>query len=163
MCHRTTASPTSAATQRTDCLAPPRDEGALADAIVRLFQDNEVRQQLGANGKQKLDGECFAHAMDYDTLAVYHCAISGGRSGAGSRKPTGHRPMHTSSNEASSGLAHAFAGSCSNEASIQRSVVTLRIPYGFVRPVIGPAITKKRSPRGRQDRRTSSNQLLSDG
>jgi glycosyltransferase involved in cell wall biosynthesis len=60
----------------TGYLVPPRDEKALADAIVRLLEDQELRQQYGANGKHKIDVECSPSAVAQQTLAVYHYAIN---------------------------------------------------------------------------------------
>lgn len=60
---------------RTGVLVPPRDESALADAIVRLLRDKRLRHQLGANGKRKVDSECSPDAVAQATIAVYHRAI----------------------------------------------------------------------------------------
>ena len=37
---------------------PPRDEHALAAAVVRLLRDPDLRRRFGLNGKRKLDEEC---------------------------------------------------------------------------------------------------------
>ena len=71
---------------QTGYLVPPRDERALADAIVHLLQDKTLRRQLGANAKRKIDTECSPHVVAKETLAVYHCAIGDAHSGAGTRK-----------------------------------------------------------------------------
>jgi glycosyltransferase involved in cell wall biosynthesis len=63
---------------RTGYLVPPRDEIALADAIVRLLQDNSLRHRLGAYGKWKIHAECSPAVIAQQTLAVYELAISGG-------------------------------------------------------------------------------------
>jgi len=60
----------------TGYLVPPHDERALADAIVRLLRDKELRQRLGANGKRKVATECSPDAVARKTLAVYRRAIS---------------------------------------------------------------------------------------
>jgi glycosyltransferase involved in cell wall biosynthesis len=60
---------------RTGYLVPPRDERALAEAVVRLLQDKALRRQLGANGKRKVDTECSPNVVAQQTLAVYHRAI----------------------------------------------------------------------------------------
>jgi glycosyltransferase involved in cell wall biosynthesis len=72
---------------RTGYLVPPRNEQALADAIVRLLRDRELRRQMGANGKRKIDTECSPDVVAQQTIAVYRCAIGDGRSSAGERKP----------------------------------------------------------------------------
>jgi glycosyltransferase involved in cell wall biosynthesis len=60
---------------RTGYIVPPRDERALADAIVCLLQDRKLRHQLGTQGKQKIDTECSSEVVAQKTLAVYHRAI----------------------------------------------------------------------------------------
>ena len=60
---------------RTGYLVPPRDERALADAIVHLLRDKTLRHQLGANGKQKINTECSPDVVAQQTLVVYHRAI----------------------------------------------------------------------------------------
>jgi glycosyltransferase involved in cell wall biosynthesis len=60
---------------RTGFLVPPRDVAALADAIVRLLQDRELRHWMGANGKRKINDECSARAVAAKTLAVYRAAL----------------------------------------------------------------------------------------
>ncbi len=60
---------------RTGYLVPPRDERALASAIVRLLRSNALRQQMGLNGKQKLDAECAPPVVAKATLAVYRRAL----------------------------------------------------------------------------------------
>lgn len=62
---------------QTGYLVPPRDEGALAEAIVRLLLDKEHRRRLGANGKRKIELECSPAVVARQTLAVYHYAING--------------------------------------------------------------------------------------
>ena len=61
---------------RTGYLVPPCDERALADAIVRLLRDRELRRQLGSNGKRKMDTQCSSDVVAQQTLAVYRRAIS---------------------------------------------------------------------------------------
>jgi glycosyltransferase involved in cell wall biosynthesis len=62
---------------QTGYLVPPRDERALAESIVRLLRDKDVRHQLGANGKRKVNTECSAEAVAKQTLTVYDRAIFG--------------------------------------------------------------------------------------
>jgi starch synthase len=61
---------------RTGCLVPPRDERALAAAIIRLLRDEPLRRQLGLNGKRKLDAECDPDVVARQTLDVYHQALA---------------------------------------------------------------------------------------
>jgi glycosyltransferase involved in cell wall biosynthesis len=60
---------------RTGYLVPPRDEQALADALVRLLRDEKLRHQLGSQGKCKVDTECSPEVVARQTLAVYRRAI----------------------------------------------------------------------------------------
>jgi glycosyltransferase involved in cell wall biosynthesis len=65
---------------RTGYLVPPRDERALADAIVRLLRDKPLRMRMGLNGRRKLDAECAPSVVARQTLAVYRRAIDDARS-----------------------------------------------------------------------------------
>lgn len=68
---------------RTGYLVPPRDERALADAVVRLLRDSQLRHQLGANARRKIETECSPDAVARQTVAVYRRAIEE------------HRPMRS--------------------------------------------------------------------
>jgi starch synthase len=72
--------------ERTGFLVPPRDHVALADAVVRLLRDEELRRRLGANGKRKLDTECSPEVVAAQTLAVYRQAVED-RHRRGARAP----------------------------------------------------------------------------
>ncbi|HUV94180.1 MAG TPA: glycosyltransferase family 4 protein [Anaerolineae bacterium] len=61
---------------RTGFLVPPRDPQGLADAIVRLLRDRELRHELGAKGRQKIDTEWSPESVARQTLAVYERALS---------------------------------------------------------------------------------------
>ncbi|MCB0194330.1 MAG: glycosyltransferase family 4 protein [Anaerolineae bacterium] len=71
---------------RTGFLVPPCDEKALADSIIQLLQDNDLRRQLGANGKHKLETEWSAEAVAKKTIPVYRKAINDARSGSAKQK-----------------------------------------------------------------------------
>ena len=43
---------------RTGYLVPPRDANALAEAIVLLLQDEDLRRQFGEYGRRKVNVEC---------------------------------------------------------------------------------------------------------
>jgi glycosyltransferase involved in cell wall biosynthesis len=60
---------------RTGYLVPPRNETALADAIVRLLRNRELRHQLGANGKRMLENDCSPDLVARKTIAVYQNAL----------------------------------------------------------------------------------------
>jgi len=67
---------------RTGLLVPPRDERALAEAVVRILSDGDLRRRLGAGGRRKLDRECSPAAVANQTLEVYRRALKGGESAA---------------------------------------------------------------------------------
>jgi glycosyltransferase involved in cell wall biosynthesis len=67
---------------RTGYLVPPRDERALAAAVVRLLRDADLRRQFGLNGRRKLDEECAPADIARRTLDVYHRALDPTRSHA---------------------------------------------------------------------------------
>ncbi len=60
---------------RTGLLVPPRDAGALADAIVTLLGDHRLRREMGENGKRKLEQEWAPDVVARRTVEVYECAI----------------------------------------------------------------------------------------
>ncbi len=60
---------------RTGYLVPPRDENALADAIVCLLRNRELRHQFGANGKRVLESDCAPDVVAEKTLLVYQHAL----------------------------------------------------------------------------------------
>ena len=62
---------------RTGFLVPPRNVEALADAVVRLMQDDALREQLGSNGMQKVNVECAPDRVGLQTRAVYLEALRG--------------------------------------------------------------------------------------
>jgi glycosyltransferase involved in cell wall biosynthesis len=64
---------------RTGYLVPPRDANALAEAIVPLLQDEDLRRQFGANGKRKINAECAPELVGQKTRNVYVQALRGTR------------------------------------------------------------------------------------
>ena len=60
---------------RTGYLVPPRDEQALAEALVRLLKDKSLRHQLGANGKRMIETELSPDAVARKTLEIYQKAV----------------------------------------------------------------------------------------
>jgi glycosyltransferase involved in cell wall biosynthesis len=64
---------------RTGYLVPPRDSNSLADAIVLLLQNGELRRQFGENGKRKVNAECAPELVARKTQAVYRQAMIGSR------------------------------------------------------------------------------------
>jgi glycosyltransferase involved in cell wall biosynthesis len=59
---------------KTGYLVAPRDERGLADAIVRLLRNRDLRREFGANGKRKITAECSPEIVARNTLAVYQLA-----------------------------------------------------------------------------------------
>lgn len=62
---------------RTGYLVPPRDERALAEAIVHLLRYPELRRRMGANGKLKIETECSPAVIASRTLEVYNRVARG--------------------------------------------------------------------------------------
>lgn len=60
---------------RTGLLVPPRDEAALAEAILQLLRDRQARIAMGQAGKEKLERECSPDVVGRQTLDVYRQAI----------------------------------------------------------------------------------------
>ncbi len=61
---------------QTGYLVPPRDERALANAVVCLLQDQTLRRRMGANGKLKIETRCSPGKVAQQTLAIYHRTVS---------------------------------------------------------------------------------------
>jgi len=60
---------------RTGFCVPPRDESALARAIVRLLKDPALRKELGANGNRVINTECSPAMIAKSTLEVYRSVL----------------------------------------------------------------------------------------
>lgn len=60
---------------RTGLLVPPRDVPALADAMLRLLSDDELRENLGRNAHQKMKDELGWDKIASTTLRVYRAAV----------------------------------------------------------------------------------------
>jgi glycosyltransferase involved in cell wall biosynthesis len=61
---------------RTGLLIPPRDEKALAAALVRLLRDERLRDELGRGAKRKAESTFSPDAVAPQTLGVYERAIA---------------------------------------------------------------------------------------
>jgi glycosyltransferase involved in cell wall biosynthesis len=62
----------------TGLLVPPRDDRALAAAVVRLLRDEALRARMGAAGLARVRNHFSAERMVRDTLAVYQDAVQAG-------------------------------------------------------------------------------------
>ncbi|MDX2139074.1 MAG: glycosyltransferase family 4 protein [Chloroflexota bacterium] len=60
---------------KTGYLVPPRDEKALAEAIVRLLQNPEQARAMGKAGKIKFETDAAPHTVARKTLDVYQLAL----------------------------------------------------------------------------------------
>src|ERR1700730_16284071 len=61
---------------RTGYLVPPRDAADLAKALVRLLLDVNLRREMGANAKHKIELECSPETIARQTVEVYHRAAT---------------------------------------------------------------------------------------
>lgn len=68
--------PESVEDGKTGYIVSPRDEEALAGAIVTILKNKQLREQLGANGKRKLEREFAPEIVARQTLAVYERSLA---------------------------------------------------------------------------------------
>ncbi len=61
---------------RNGILVPPRDIGALADAIATLAVDPELRERMGRSGRSLIEGEFAEEIVAGETLALYRTALA---------------------------------------------------------------------------------------
>ncbi len=61
---------------KTGFLVPPRDVDALADAVVKLMQNEELRKKFGENGMRKVNVECAPEVVGRQTRVVYRRAVN---------------------------------------------------------------------------------------
>ncbi|MBL8132453.1 MAG: glycosyltransferase family 4 protein [Anaerolineae bacterium] len=59
----------------TGILVPPRDERALAEAVLTLLEDPLRRRHMGRMGRQKIETECSPAVVARATLAAYARAV----------------------------------------------------------------------------------------
>jgi glycosyltransferase involved in cell wall biosynthesis len=67
--------PTVVADGKTGLLVPPGDVDSLAEGILSLLRDPEMRARFGAAAKQRVEDEYSASRMTADYLRVYAEAI----------------------------------------------------------------------------------------
>jgi len=65
---------------RTGFLVPPRDPQEIANAVVRLMQDDKLRHRMGSAGMRKVNVECAPASVGKSTLRVYRIATKQTRS-----------------------------------------------------------------------------------
>jgi hypothetical protein len=49
----------------------------LAEAVVRLLLDRNLRREMGLNGKRKIEAECSSEVIARKTIEVYRRAVGG--------------------------------------------------------------------------------------
>jgi glycosyltransferase involved in cell wall biosynthesis len=67
---------------RTGYLVAPRNASQLADSVVRLLLDRNLRREMGLNGKRKIEAECSSEVIARKTIEVYRRAVVGDVRGA---------------------------------------------------------------------------------
>jgi glycosyltransferase involved in cell wall biosynthesis len=55
----------------TGLLVPPRDHQAMADALVKLLTNPQLRARMGAAGLARVRAKFSAERMVQDTLEIY--------------------------------------------------------------------------------------------
>ena len=61
---------------RTGLLVPPRDPGALAEALMLLLEQQDLAQQYGAAGYERVHRRFSVEHMVNETVAVYDALIA---------------------------------------------------------------------------------------
>jgi glycosyltransferase involved in cell wall biosynthesis len=67
---------------RTGYLVAPRNASQLAESVVRLLLDRNLRREMGLNGKRKIEAECSSEVIARKTIEVYRRAVVGDVRGA---------------------------------------------------------------------------------
>jgi glycosyltransferase involved in cell wall biosynthesis len=67
---------------RTGYLVAPRNASQLAESVVRLLLDRNLRREMGLNGKRKIEAECSSEVIACKTIEVYRRAVVGDVRGA---------------------------------------------------------------------------------
>lgn len=74
---------------RTGLLVPPKDERALAQAVVTLLQDPPLRRRMGRAGREKLDTEWSPTVIALRSVEVYRRTIRAHHSNRHKPLPSG--------------------------------------------------------------------------
>ena len=69
---RTGGIPEVVADGETGILVAPRDHDAMAEAIVRLLKDDDLRRRMGDAGRARARSLFSAERMVQNTVGVYH-------------------------------------------------------------------------------------------
>jgi glycosyltransferase involved in cell wall biosynthesis len=64
----------------TGLLVPPRDERALADALITLLENDDLRRKMGVAGRNKLEREWAPEVIGPQHMDVYERAVRSHRS-----------------------------------------------------------------------------------
>jgi glycosyltransferase involved in cell wall biosynthesis len=64
--------------EHTGLLVPPADPARLAEAIVRLARDPELRRELEERGRRSIESTFSSQAMANSVSKLYYLATSGG-------------------------------------------------------------------------------------
>ncbi|MDY6895332.1 MAG: glycosyltransferase, partial [Thermotogota bacterium] len=56
---------------KTGYVVPPKDSGALADAIIKLLQNDDLRKEMGENAYEKAKEELSWDSIAEKTIEVY--------------------------------------------------------------------------------------------
>jgi glycosyltransferase involved in cell wall biosynthesis len=87
---------------RTGYLVPPRDTLTLADNLIRLLLDKNLRRQMGANAKHKIELECSPETIARQTVEVYYRAATRNAHALGySETKSSSAPVPVTQNKAS--------------------------------------------------------------
>jgi len=62
--------------RKTGFIVPPKNSGALADAIVKLLKDEKLRREMGENAYKKLKTDMSWNKIAEKTIKVYKEAMA---------------------------------------------------------------------------------------
>jgi glycosyltransferase involved in cell wall biosynthesis len=108
---------------RTGLLVPPRDANSLAEAIVTLLRDKDLRRRMGEAGRRKIDAEASPERVVEQTVEIYRRGIEDFRSrrsgrarqqGAGRSNPSAIKTDSTQCLSAALRLQNFLARSCTD-------------------------------------------------
>jgi glycosyltransferase involved in cell wall biosynthesis len=68
---------TATAEEPTALLAPPKDAGALAEAMERILDDEELRRRLGEAGRGRIETAFTMEGMVEEMQSLYDTLLTG--------------------------------------------------------------------------------------